>query len=202
MTYPMIGNYGVSKEDFESDKLQPCAFLVHELCDTPSNFRNTQTIDSLLKEYGIPCMSGLDTRAVVKKLRESGTMRGVITDDISDKDRLMQVIKDFRQEKLVESVTLREKRVRGEETAAQNRADGFRHQAQHYKQSCKARLCGDGISGMDHRRRSASGQARRHYAVERPRDPADCVDIIKEIRKFYDVGIPTFAIALGISSWR
>ena len=117
MTYPMIGNYGVSKEDFESDKLQPCAFLVHELCDTPSNFRNTQTIDSLLKEYGIPCMSGLDTRAVVKKLRESGTMRGVITDDISDKDRLMQVIKDFRQEKLVERVPLREKRVRGEENS-------------------------------------------------------------------------------------
>lgn len=58
MTYPMIGNYGVSKEDFESDKLQPCAFLVHELCDTPSNFRNTQTIDSLLKEYGIPACRG------------------------------------------------------------------------------------------------------------------------------------------------
>ncbi len=117
MTYPMIGNYGVSLEDFESDKLQPCAFIVHELCDTPSNFRNTQTIDSLLREHHIPCLSGIDTRAVVKKLRESGTMRGVVTADISDKDRLMGVIQAFKQDRLVESVTLKEKTVLGAENS-------------------------------------------------------------------------------------
>ena len=88
MTYPMIGNYGISREDFESERLQPSAFIVHELSSDPSNFRCTDTIENLLKEYNIPCISGVDTRAVVKKLRESGTMRGVLTSDISDREGL------------------------------------------------------------------------------------------------------------------
>lgn len=198
MTYPMIGNYGVSPEDFESDKLQPCAFLVHELCDTPSNFRNTQTIDSLLKEYGIPCMSGLDTRAVVKKLRESGTMRGVITDDISDKDRLMQVIKDFRQEKLVESVTLREKRVRG----AENNGAKIALMDFGTKRNITNNLVQRGCVVTEYPAWTSAEEVLRDkpdgiMLSNGPGDPADCVDIIKEIRKFYDVGIPTFAICLG-----
>ena len=51
MTYPMIGNYGISREDFESERLQPSAFIVHELSSDPSNFRCTDTIENLLKEY-------------------------------------------------------------------------------------------------------------------------------------------------------
>ena len=59
MTYPMIGNYGVSREDFESIRLQPCAFFLHELCDTPSNFRSTASLESVLNEFDIPCIVGL-----------------------------------------------------------------------------------------------------------------------------------------------
>ena len=106
MTYPMIGNYGVTEEDFESGKLQPCAFLVHEMCDTPSNFRNEMTLSQLLVKYDMPCMTGLDTRSVVKRLRESGTMRGIITADISNKEALMEKIKAFHHSGLVESVTV------------------------------------------------------------------------------------------------
>ena len=115
MTYPMIGNYGISREDFESERLQPSAFIVHELSSDPSNFRCTDTIENLLKEYNIPCISGVDTRAVVKKLRESGTMRGVLTSDIGDRERLMDVIKSFRQIDLVGSVTAKQTKVYGEE---------------------------------------------------------------------------------------
>lgn len=114
MTYPMIGNYGISREDFESERLQPSAFIVHELSSDPSNFRCTDTIENLLKEYNIPCISGVDTRAVVKKLRESGTMRGVLTSDIGDRERLMDVIKSFRQIDLVGSVTAKQTKVYGE----------------------------------------------------------------------------------------
>ena len=115
MTYPMIGNYGISREDFESERLQPSAFIVHELSSDPSNFRCTDTIENLLKEYNIPCISGVDTRAVVKKLRESGTMRGVLTSDIGDRERLMDVIRSFRQIDLVGSVTAKQTKVYGEE---------------------------------------------------------------------------------------
>ena len=198
MTYPMIGNYGVSKEDFESDKLQPCAFLVHELCDTPSNFRNTQTIDSLLKEYGIPCMSGLDTRAVVKKLRESGTMRGVITDDISDKDRLMQVIKDFRQEKLVESVTLREKRVRGEENS------GAKIALMDFgtKRNITNNLVKRGCVVTEYPAWTTAEEVLRDkpdgiMLSNGPGDPQENIQIIEEVKKLYQSDVPIFAICLG-----
>ena len=96
MTYPMIGNYGVSREDFESIRLQPCAFFLHELCDTPSNFRSTASLESVLNEFDIPCIVGLDTRAIVKKLRESGTMRGMMTDDISNRSEERRVGKECR----------------------------------------------------------------------------------------------------------
>ena len=198
MTYPMIGNYGVCRADFESEKLQPSAFIVHELCDTPSNFRCDGTIDDLLREYHIPCLSGIDTRAVVKKLRESGTMRGVLTAYIADKERLMSAIKAFKQDKLVESVTLREKTVLGENN------------------------CGAKIALMDFgtKRNIAQSLVNRGCMVTQypawttaeeiikaapdgimlsngPGDPADCVGMIREIKKLYDYGIPTFAICLG-----
>ena len=198
MTYPMIGNYGVSLEDFESDKLQPCAFIVHELCDTPSNFRNTQTIDSLLREHHIPCLSGIDTRAVVKKLRESGTMRGVVTADISDKDRLMGVIQAFKQDKLVESVTLKEKTVLGAENSGAKIALMDFGTKRNIANSLVARGCVvtqyPAWTTAEEIIKSAPDGI---MLSNGPGDPADCVGIIKEIKKLYDYGLPTFAICLG-----
>ena len=95
MTYPLIGNYGVCLSDMESDKLYPAALLVHELCDTPSNFRNEMTLEDFLVKYDIPCVTGLDNRAIVMNLRENGAMKAIITDDISDKDALLNKIKAF-----------------------------------------------------------------------------------------------------------
>lgn len=95
MTYPLIGNYGVCLADMEADKLFPSALLVHELCDTPSNFRCEMTLEELLNKYDIPCVTDLDTREIVMNIRENGTMRAIITDDISDKDALMAKISAF-----------------------------------------------------------------------------------------------------------
>lgn len=95
MTYPLIGNYGVCLSDMESDKLYPAALLVHELCDTPSNFRNEMTLENFLVKYDIPCVKGLDNRAIVMNVRENGAMKAIITDDISDKDALLNKIKAF-----------------------------------------------------------------------------------------------------------
>lgn len=95
MTYPLIGNYGVCLEDMESDRLYPAALLVHELCDTPSNFRSEMTLEELLIKYEIPCIKGLDNRAIVMNLRENGAMKAIITDDISNKDALSDKINAF-----------------------------------------------------------------------------------------------------------
>ena len=198
MTYPMIGNYGICRADFESEKLQPSAFIVHELCDTPSNFRCDGTIDDLLREYNIPCLSGIDTRAVVKKLRESGTMRGVLTADIADKERLMSAIKAFKQDKLVESVTLREKTVLGENNSGAKIAlmdfGTKRNIAQSLvKRGCVVTQYPAWTTAEEIIKAAPDGI----MLSNGPGDPADCVGMIREIKKLYDYGIPTFAICLG-----
>ena len=95
MTYPLIGNYGVCLEDMESDKLYPAALLVHELCDTPSNFRNEMALNDFLIKHDIPCVTGLDNRAIVMNIRDNGAMKAIITNDISDKDALLNKMKAF-----------------------------------------------------------------------------------------------------------
>lgn len=79
MTFPLIGNYGVIPEDSESDGNGPCAFIVREWCDEPSNFRCGTDLDKYLAERGIVGLYGIDTRALVRILRENGTMNAKIT---------------------------------------------------------------------------------------------------------------------------
>ncbi len=100
MTYPLIGNYGVCLADMEGEKLYPSALLVHELCEKPSNFRCEMTLEELLIKYEIPCVVDLDTRAIVMNIRENGTMKAIITDDISDKNALLNKIKAYDSQKV------------------------------------------------------------------------------------------------------
>ena len=78
MTYPLIGNYGINTEDLESLNPKVRGFVVRELCKAPSNWRSTLTLDEYLKEHDIVGIEGIDTRALTKIIRDSGTMRGII----------------------------------------------------------------------------------------------------------------------------
>jgi carbamoyl-phosphate synthase small subunit len=78
MTYPLIGNYGINSEDFESRRPFCLGYVVHEFCEQPSNWRSGQTISSFLQEHGIPGIAGIDTRALTRRLRNHGTMGGVL----------------------------------------------------------------------------------------------------------------------------
>jgi len=87
MTAPMIGNYGVNRQDNEANKPMCSGFVVRELSPIASNWRSTNTLDDYLKEYGIPGLEGVDTRAITKKLRVSGAMKACLsTEDISDEE--------------------------------------------------------------------------------------------------------------------
>jgi carbamoyl-phosphate synthase small subunit len=81
MTYPLIGNYGTNAEDWESRKIFAAGFIVKENCDYPSNFRNSESLDDYLKANNIVGLEGIDTRALVKHIREQGAMRGIISTD-------------------------------------------------------------------------------------------------------------------------
>lgn len=77
-TYPLIGNYGINRDDFES--MKPCikGMIVKELCDTPSNFRNENTLDEALKAFNIPGIAGIDTRSLTRKIRIKGVIKGCL----------------------------------------------------------------------------------------------------------------------------
>ena len=110
MTYPLIGNYGICREDMESRKLWPDGFIVRELSRIPSNFRSNATIQEFLEEYGIPGIAGIDTRALTKILREKGTMNGMITTkEPTDIEELKVRLKAYTVGDVVEIVTCEHK---------------------------------------------------------------------------------------------
>ena len=91
MTYPEIGNYGINPEDIESYQPHVSGFVVRELSPVVSNWRSRQTLASYLEENGIPGIEGLDTRALTKKLRVRGAMKGAIsTEEIPEAEAVQR----------------------------------------------------------------------------------------------------------------
>jgi carbamoyl-phosphate synthase small subunit len=79
MTYPLIGNYGTNSLDVESRRIFVSGFVVKENCDYPSNWRNKDSLGDYLKKNKIIALEGIDTRALVRHIREQGAMRGIIS---------------------------------------------------------------------------------------------------------------------------
>jgi carbamoyl-phosphate synthase small subunit len=87
-TYPLQGNYGINERDFESKKIQVRGFVVRELCPTPSHELSHKTLDRFLKEYDIPGLCGVDTRAITRRLRVRGVMMGMLAQGLSPQEAL------------------------------------------------------------------------------------------------------------------
>ncbi len=84
LTYPLIGNYGITDEDWESGEVQVRGFVVKQLCDRHSNWRATGALDAFLQKRGIPGIAGVDTRMLTRIIRSHGVMMGVISgEDVS-----------------------------------------------------------------------------------------------------------------------
>ena len=77
-TYPLIGNYGINERDFESKKVQVSGFVVRDHCLRPSHSLSTMTLDDSLRSQDVPGISGVDTRAITRRLRTSGVMMGMV----------------------------------------------------------------------------------------------------------------------------
>ncbi len=80
MTYPLIGNYGINSDDFESDRISIGALIVREINNKPSNFRSEKNISELLSDKGIPGIYGIDTRKLTRTIRNEGSQKVLITD--------------------------------------------------------------------------------------------------------------------------
>jgi len=82
-TYPLIGNYGINESDFESKQIQVRGLAVREYCLRPSHWQSTRTLHEFLLAYGIPGISGIDTRALTRHLRLQGAMMGMVTSEMT-----------------------------------------------------------------------------------------------------------------------
>lgn len=106
-TFPLIGNYGIIPSDFESSFVGPLAYIVKTPCQAPSNFRCEGTLDTFLKDKGIVGLSGIDTRAVTKIIREYGVMNGRIT-KLPPSEVSLEEIKSYSIINAVENVSCKE----------------------------------------------------------------------------------------------
>lgn len=100
MTYPLIGNYGITRDDFESVRPFVHGFVVRRHEEVPSNWRAEYSVDDLLKEYDIPGISEIDTRMLTRIIRHYGTMKAILTTSNKRVEELMEMMGNTTIEEL------------------------------------------------------------------------------------------------------
>ena len=94
MSYPLIGNYGIADEDFESRGIAPSALIVRDVNENPSNFRSTRSLPELLEDSGVAGIYGVDTRRLVRSIRDYGTRRAVIADADMPREAALRLLEE------------------------------------------------------------------------------------------------------------
>ncbi|HKE00703.1 MAG TPA: glutamine-hydrolyzing carbamoyl-phosphate synthase small subunit, partial [Planctomycetota bacterium] len=93
MTYPLIGNYGANPEDEESRGTFLEGFVVREMCHVPSNHRSGEPLPKYLERHGVVALEGIDTRALTRRVREGGVVRGIVSTEDQDERSLLEKVK-------------------------------------------------------------------------------------------------------------
>lgn len=105
LTFPLIGNYGVAAGFDQSRKSFVQGFVISELCEKPSNWEMEGSLTEYLTSRNIPCIYGIDTRAVTRRIRAHGTMRGAIVPEGRDDKEIEEAFASFSQKDVVKEVT-------------------------------------------------------------------------------------------------
>ena len=103
MTYPLIGNYGMCDEDYETARPSISGLIVREYCDEPSNFRCTETLSQVMERYDISGISGIDTRKLARHIRDFGSCKAYITSADTDTAKIVDELKNWTPDKDVVS---------------------------------------------------------------------------------------------------
>ncbi len=196
MTYPLIGNYGVTP-DMESGRAWPDGYILRELSRLPSNFRCQGSLSDFLKEQGIPGIAGVDTRTLTRRLREKGTMNGMITTrEDYDLDEILPKIKEYRIGDVVAQATCKERYVLKGEGAKVALLDfGAKDNIARSlnRRGCQVTVYPAYTSAEEIIKSNPDGI----MLSNGPGNPETNTTIIEEIRKLYHTDIPVFAICLG-----
>ena len=92
MTYPLMGNYGMAAEDYETDVPTIGGLAVRHYNDRPSNFRSADTLGGVMERYGIPGIAGIDTRKLARSIRDYGSRKGLLTDADTPTERALEIL--------------------------------------------------------------------------------------------------------------
>lgn len=199
-TFPLIGNYGVNREDNESAKSYVSGYIVREWCNTPSNFRCGGTVDDFLKEQNIIGIHSIDTRSLTRKIREAGVMNGAITTEnpADKKDELLEQIKAYKVRDAVKTVTGIESRVYSNDETKYKVAlfdFGYKRNIRNelVKRGCEVTVVPAGTTAEEIKALAPDGI----MFSNGPGDPTENAEIIKNIREIAQLNIPIFGICLG-----
>ena len=114
MTYPLIGNYGCNNMFMQGRKSFFQGFVIGELCDTPSNWRSEEDLESFMDRMDVPVLVGVDTRAITRKIRDYGVVKGVIVDADASQEEIDRLLATPDVHDQVETVTTPEIYTMGE----------------------------------------------------------------------------------------
>ena len=193
-TYPLIGNYGIIREDFEG----ACCvkgYVVREYCDTPSNFRTDCDLDTYLKEQGVPGLCGVDTRELTRIIREHGVMNATICDEIPAD---LTPVASYAVTGVVEAVSCKEPTVHPAEGEERFRVSLLDYGAKRnivrelQKRGCTVTVLPASTSAENVLAADPDGI----MLSNGPGDPAENVYQIEQIRKLLG-RVPMFGICLG-----
>ncbi len=200
MTYPLVGNYGICYEDMESHRPWLNGFIVRELSRIPSNFRNEESIQSFLERNNIPGIAGIDTRALVKLLRNKGTMNGMITTDENYMlDEILAKIHKYKVKDAIAKTSCKDVKVMpaiGETKYKVALMDyGLKNNIPRSlaKRGCEVTI----YPAFTKAEEVLKGNPQGIMLSNGPGDPKECPEIIAEIKKMFDHNVPMFAICLG-----
>ncbi len=196
MTYPLIGNYGINRDDNESVVPHVFGFVIKDYCETPSNFRSEETLDAYLKRVEIPGIYGIDTREITKKIRAIGTLKASFCNTEEEIDALVQKLKnaDFLHDQVarVSTKTIYPIPGRGKKIVVMDfgiKLSILRELAQ--------RGCDLTVVPYD---TSAEAILAMHpdavFLSNGPGDPADLTDVIENVKKLIPNTV-VFGICLG-----
>ena len=191
MTYPLIGNYGVTP-DRESRRIWADGLIVREIEDMPSNFRCKEELDALLVEEDVAGITGIDTRALAKLLRKKGTMNGMITTDADYRiGEVVMKLHAYKMGNVVRETSCQESYVlegEGPGIALLDLGAKANIAASLNKRGCEVTVYPADTSAETILRANPDGI----MLSNGPGDPSTCTEIISQVRKLYESDLPIF----------
>jgi len=202
MTYPLIGNYGVNEADSESRQPWIEGFVVREASRVASNWRSTETLDSYLKRHKIVGIERIDTRALVRHIRDKGAMRAAISTVDLDKASLLEKISatpEMKNRELASRVTVEKSFEFPAETEEKFHVVAFdfgvktNSLREFAKFGCRLTVVPSDTSAEEVLKMQPDGI----FLSNGPGDPSSMTKVIEEIKKLTAGNVPMFGICLG-----